>query len=171
MISATIVLRQGFLPIWATCELEACLALLKADDPRLIQGSTSFPPPLMAAQDLPVERVDPVGFCSTPDALNCTVGEVEEGFARCCFEADARLGEPAACRWALNAIDDEPREKVWKWLIDEIEHALAERKATGHLPSELKTALTMFPDDTTLRQACADYLIEQGQDQEADAFR
>jgi hypothetical protein len=43
-----------------------------------------------------------VGYCAWQgDGLE-TVAEVEEFFARVCFEADQVLGEPAACRWFLN---------------------------------------------------------------------
>ena len=56
-----------------------------------------------------------------------SVGEVEEFFARACFEADQRLGEPAACRWFLNWFDDTPRDQMRRELLAEVELALAER--------------------------------------------
>jgi hypothetical protein len=58
-----------------------------------------------------------------------TVGQVEEFFARCCFEADQRLGEPAACRWFLNAYDDWPRDEMRREMLAEVERELAERSA------------------------------------------
>lgn len=41
-----------------------------------------------------------------------TVGAVEEFFAMRCFDADQRLGEPAACRHFLNWYDDTPRDEM-----------------------------------------------------------
>lgn len=49
-----------------------------------------------------------------------TIAEVEEGFARACFEADQILGEPAACRWLLNWYDDTPREEMRRELLGEL---------------------------------------------------
>jgi hypothetical protein len=57
-----------------------------------------------------------------------TVGEVEEFFARACFDADQRLGEPAACRWFLNWFDDTPRNRMRHELLEEIELELNKRK-------------------------------------------
>jgi hypothetical protein len=56
---------------------------------------------------------------------------VEEYFARLCFEADQRLGEPAVCRWFLNWFDDTPRDVMRRELLAEVERALAERNATA----------------------------------------
>ena len=42
----------------------------------------------------------------------------------CCFEADQRLGEPAACRWFLNWFDDTPRDEMRRELLAEVELAL-----------------------------------------------
>jgi hypothetical protein len=56
-----------------------------------------------------------------------TVAEVEEFFARVCFEADQRLGEPAACRWFLNWYDEAPRAEMRRLLLAEVNRALALR--------------------------------------------
>ena len=61
------------------------------------------------------------------DNIEPAVGQVEEHFARCCFEADQRLGEPAACRWFLNWFDDAPRTDMRRELLAEVELALADR--------------------------------------------
>jgi hypothetical protein len=47
-----------------------------------------------------------------------------------CFEADRLLGEPAACRWFLNAFDAWPRDVLIRDLLPEVELALAERVAS-----------------------------------------
>src|SRR5205085_10909409 len=104
---------------------------LKADDRRLLQGATSSPPPLMCVQDWPIERACALGFCAWQGEGLETVGEVEEFFARTCFEADQRLGEPAACRYFLNWFDDTPRAEMRAALLEEVNRVLAERIAVG----------------------------------------
>src|SRR6187397_2364540 len=55
MESWRLVWRDGFVPVISTSGLEALREALKSDDPRLTQGSTTTPPPLMCVQDWPVE--------------------------------------------------------------------------------------------------------------------
>lgn len=127
MESWRLVWRDGFVPVLSNAGLEALRDALRGDDPRLTQGSTTTPPPLMCVQDWPVEAADGIGFTGWQgDGLD-TVGEVEEYFARVCFEADERLGEPAACRWFLNWFDDTPRSEMRHELLAEVERALADR--------------------------------------------
>jgi hypothetical protein len=121
------VWRDGFVPVISTAGLTALHDALQSDDPRLTQGSTTTPPPLMCVQDWPVEAACALGLCGwLGDELE-TVGQVEEFFARLCFEADQRLGEPAACRWFLNWFDDTPRDRMRRELLGEVERALAAR--------------------------------------------
>lgn len=127
MESWRIVWRNGFVPGFSTVGLEAVRQALLTDDPRLIQGATTTPPPLMAVQDWPVEGCCGVSYCGWQGEALTTVGEVEEQFARLCFEADQRLGEPAACRWFLNWFDDTPRDQMRKGLLAEVELALRTR--------------------------------------------
>jgi hypothetical protein len=76
-----------------------------------------------------------MGFCAWQgDGLE-TVGEVEEYFARICFEADQRLGEPAAVRYFLNWFDDTPRVEMRRELLDEVNGTLAERFLPGAEPA------------------------------------
>jgi hypothetical protein len=121
------VWRDGFVPVISTSGLEALRDALQGDDPRLTQGSTTTPPPLMCVQDWPVEAACALGYCGWQGDELETVGQVEEFFARMCFEADQRLGEPAACRWFLNWFDDTPRDEMRRELLAEVERALAER--------------------------------------------
>ena len=123
MESWRLVWREGFVPVLSTAGLESLRDALRGDDPRLTQGSTTTPPPLMCVQDWPVEAACALGFCGWQGDELETVGEVEEFFARVCFEADQRLGEPAACRWFLNWFDDTPR--------DEMRRDAARRSRTG----------------------------------------
>jgi hypothetical protein len=130
MESWRIVWRNGFVPSLGTPALEALRAALDGDDPRLTQGSTTTPPPLMCVQDWPVEAACVLGYCGWQGDELDTVGQVEEFFARACFEADQRLGEPAACRWFLNWFDDTPRDEMRRELLAEVDLALSERLAT-----------------------------------------
>lgn len=121
------VWREGFVPELSNRGLQALRDALLSDDQRLTQGSTTTPPPLMCVQDWPVEAACALGFCGWQGEQLETVGEVEEYFARCCFQADQNLGEAAACRWFLNWFDDTPRDQMRRELLAEIELALAER--------------------------------------------
>jgi hypothetical protein len=122
-----LVWREGFVPVVSTAALESLREALESDDARLTQGSTTTPPPLMCVQDWPVEAACALGFCGWQGENLETVGQVEEFFARLCYEADQRLGEPAACRWFLNWFDDTPRHDMRRELLGEVQRALAER--------------------------------------------
>ncbi len=129
------VWRNGFVPVLSTSGLITLREALRNDDLRLVQGATTSPPPLMCVQDWPVEASCALGYCGwLGDGLD-TVGEVEEYFAKCCFEADERLGEPAACRWFLNWFDDTPREAMRREMLAEVELALAERTIDIAVPT------------------------------------
>lgn len=129
MESWKIVLRDGFFKVLSDGHLDALRRTLLADDPRWTQGATTLPPPLTCMQDFPVEAADAIGICGwIGDGLG-TVGEVEEFFAKKCYEMDQVLGEPAACRWLLNWHDDSPRELVRTELLAEIELELSRRAA------------------------------------------
>lgn len=118
------VLREGFFPGMSKLALQALLKGLEGDDPNLIQGATTSPPPLMATKDYDCCGGCLIGYAGWASGEASTVGEVEEYFARQCFDADQRLGEPAACRYALNAWDDGDRQEMRRELIGEIELAL-----------------------------------------------
>jgi hypothetical protein len=122
------VWRAGFAPVLSKSGLLALRAALRRDDARLTQGATTSPPPLPCAEDWPVEGACALGFCGWQGEGHETVGEVEAYFAKCCFEADQRLGEPAGCRHFLNWFDDAPRAEMVRDLLDEVERAIAERK-------------------------------------------
>jgi hypothetical protein len=100
---------------------------LRQDDPRLAQGATTTPPPLACNSERPVEGCCPIGWCGWKGERLETVGEIEEFFARCCYEADLRLGEPGVCRWFLNWFDDTPREQMRLELLFEVQRLLEQR--------------------------------------------
>ena len=134
MESWRLVWRDGFAPVLPTLALEALAKSLRDDDECLTQGSTTTPPPLMCVQDWPCEAGCFLAVCGA--ALGggfgvATVGECEEFFARACFEADSRLGEPAACRWLLDWFDDTPRAEMRRDLLGEVERELRNREAKG----------------------------------------
>ena len=122
--------RNGFAPVLPTAALEALAQALREDDPRLTQGSTTTPPPLMCVQDWPAEAGCALGFCGAVENggfEKATVGACEEFYAKACFDADQRLGEPAGCRWFLNWFDDTPRDEMRRELLAEVELTLAGR--------------------------------------------
>src|SRR5262245_19951988 len=121
------VWREGVEPLVSTEGLEALREALTNDDPRLLQGATSSPPPLMCVQEWPVEAACALGFCAWKGEGLETVREVEQLFASACFDADQRLGEPAACRYFLNWCDDTPRAQMRHELLAEVELVLAQR--------------------------------------------
>lgn len=129
------VWRDGFVPGLSTNALTALRMALETDDPHLVQGATTTPPPLMCVKDYPVEGACALGFCGWQGEGLDSVGETEEYFARCCFEADQRLGEAAACRWFLNWFDETPRNEMRRELMAEVDLAISSRK-NATVPAE-----------------------------------
>jgi hypothetical protein len=124
------VWRDGLAPLIGTTGLEALRTALSNDDARLLQGATTTPPPLVCVQDWPVEAACALGFCGWQGEGLESVAEVEEYFARLCFEVDQRLGEPAACRWFLNWFDETPRDEMRSLLLAEVNRTLARRRVS-----------------------------------------
>src|SRR5262245_36250896 len=121
------VWRKGVGPLLSTESLEALREALVDDDPHLLQGATTSPPPLQCVQDWPVDAAWALGDCDRRGDGRATVAEVEEFCARMCFETDQRMGEPAACRWFLNWFDDTPRAEMRQFLLAEVQRELARR--------------------------------------------
>lgn len=120
--------RVGFAPQFSVAQLAALRQALIADDPALMQGCNSSPPPMACVQDWPVEGACVLGYCGWRGLGLKTVGEVEEFFARTCFEADQRLQEPAGCHWFLNWFDETPRDNMRRSLLAEVEAEIARRE-------------------------------------------
>jgi hypothetical protein len=123
------VWREGVSPLLSNAALAALHKALTNDDPRLLQGATTTPPPLQCVQDWPVEAACALGFCGWQGEGLESVAEVEEFFARMCFEIDQRLGEPAACRWFLNWFDETPRDEMRTLLAAEVQRSLDQRRS------------------------------------------
>ncbi len=121
------VWREGFAPILTTKQLEALKDGLLRDDARLIQGATSSPPPMQCVLDWECEGACLIGYAGWQGDGIPNVGDVEVFFANACFEADQRIGEPAACRYLMNFWDDSPRDEARRQMIEEINRELLAR--------------------------------------------
>lgn len=130
------VWREGIAPLLCVEHLEALAEGLRKDDPRLLQGCTTSPPPVRSVLNWPVEGACTVGYCWAQTnggfygagTSPAQVGDTEEFFARICFECDQRINEPAGCRWFLNWADETPRDEMRAALLPEIELVLKERR-------------------------------------------
>ena len=123
------VWRDGMAPQLSVSALAALQAALQGDDPRLLQGATTSPPPLEWVRDWPVEAACALGFCGWQGEGLETVAEVEEFFAKACSDADQRMEKPASCCWFLNWFDDTPRDEVRRELLVEVTWELSRRAA------------------------------------------
>lgn len=119
--------RDGFAPVLSTPGLIALARALLHDDPRLIQGATSNPPPLSCVADWDVCGACLVGYAGWQGDGVCSVGELERHFANTCAEIDSQLGHPGACGYLLNWYDDTPRERMRRELLPEVRRELARR--------------------------------------------
>lgn len=120
--------RRGFAPHLSTVGLLALRLALETDDPRLMQGCTTNPPPLNCVLDVPCEGACPIAFaCWQGGDCEGTIGAVEEAFGVACYAADQALGDPAECRFLLNWWDDTPRDEARRLLLVEVELALGHR--------------------------------------------
>ena len=125
------VWRNGFAPQWNAMTLNSLGIALADDLPKLLQGATTSPPPLQCVQDWPCEAADIIASCCWWQNGWSTVGKIEEGFARACYDADQRLGEPAMCRHFINWWDDSPRSVVFGIMLAEVRWELKRRSKKG----------------------------------------
>lgn len=121
------VWREGFVPQFNKLHLEVILKVLLEDDPKLLQGVTTVPPPLHCVQDWPVEACCVTAYAGWKGNELVTVAEVVEFFSHICYECDMLVGEPAGCRWFLNFYDEAPRDEMRRELLAEVELALAQK--------------------------------------------
>lgn len=118
------VWREGIVPQLSTLELDWLRLGLMNNDPCLVQGSTTTPPPMQSVLDWPVEATDMLAYGAWKSGGFETVGDCEEFWAKLCFQADLTLGEPGGIRYFLNWYDDMPREAMRAVMIDEVDLAL-----------------------------------------------
>lgn len=119
------VWRQGICPLLNRNHLEVLREALIRDEPELLQGMTTNPPPLYCTQDWPCEGSCGLTYMGWRGDKLQTVGECEEFFSRLCLGIDNLLGEPAGCRWFINWHDETPREQMRQELVQEINYCLA----------------------------------------------
>lgn len=132
--------REGFAKVLPLKGLEALADALRADDPRLVQGATTYPPPVLCVDDWPCEQACALGYAGWQGESLATVGNVAECFSRYCIASDALTGGPGDCRWFLNWFDDCPRDEVRRELLPEVERAIRERTAGGLTPAQVEMA-------------------------------
>ena len=125
------VWREGFVPHLSADGLEALQTALERDDPRILQGTTCYPPLLDALRDRDVEATCALGFCAWQAEGRTQVGQIEEFFQGLCDACDTHFSEPAACRFFLNWYDEVPRAEMRRELLAEVALALAERQAAA----------------------------------------
>ncbi len=118
-------------PHISTAGLVALERALVTDDGRLMTGGTTRPLPIACVQDWPVEAACPLAFGGWIGDGLVTVGEVEEYFARLCYEIDQTLGERGGVSWLLNRIDETPRDTMRTELLVEVRASLAARRGAG----------------------------------------
>lgn len=162
MESWRLIWRDGIVPQLSTGGLEALAVALRDDDPRLRQGMTTSPPPLMCVQDFPCAGADAIGYAGWKGDGLTTVGEVEEHFARVCSQCDQATGGPADCRHFLNWYDDTPRPEMRRELAAEVRLAITKRYG-DMIPDGFRKRMAETPQDALLFGALADYLDEIGQ--------
>ena len=122
-----ITFRDGFAPLLPDSALDVLRTALELDDPRLIQGHTTSPIPLMRNEKEPIQCADPIAFALWQDNGLSTVGEVMDTYHRVLFAADCRLGQPAAVRYFLNWWDDGDRDNCRTLLLHEVEQEITRR--------------------------------------------
>lgn len=144
------VWRDAVVPLLTRADLEVLRNALETDDPRLVQGATTVPPPMQCVSDWPCEAACPLGYVGASrfgglfDPKRCeqrlkehdvrdidcaTVAQAEEFFAVSCYEIDKALGEPAGCRHLLNFFDETPRDEMRRELLSEVLLALKDRES------------------------------------------
>jgi hypothetical protein len=117
--------REGIVPHVSPAGLMALKQALETDDPALMQGATTSPPPLDCVSDLPVQAACAIAYAGWKGDGRLTVGEVEQFFANVCHRAGQYLGDPTGARWFLNWFDDTPRDQMRRELLAEVSLALA----------------------------------------------
>ncbi len=116
-------------PLLPTAGLEALAVALEMDDPRLLQGATTTPPPLQALADFPCDGACLLGYPLWKGKGLTTVAEVEHEFAEFA-EALVRhyeYADPAPIRWVANWADETPRDEMRREALVEVRLELQRR--------------------------------------------
>jgi hypothetical protein len=122
--------REGAAPLLADADLTLLQDALQRDDPRLLQGATTNPPPCDYATEVRCEGGCPLAFVGWQNYQMHVVKDVEDFFARLFTEIGQRLGDLTGARWLTNWIDETPRDEMRRLLGEEITRTLAERRVS-----------------------------------------
>jgi hypothetical protein len=133
------ILRDGLLRSLTEDELHALRRGLADDDPALLQGMMTLPPPLECLHDWPVEGADLLAYPGWRARGLVTVKEVEECAWALCSAIDARLGEGAA-KELLAWYDATPRADVLAALLGEVEREMMIRMLRQAAGAAVRTA-------------------------------
>jgi hypothetical protein len=112
--------RRGIAPTLSDAALEALRVGLLEDDPRVLQGCSTRPPPLTACWSIPCEAACPIGYAGWQGEGIETVGGVEEFLRGVLAESDRLTGERGSARHLLNWVDCSPRDVVRREMLAEI---------------------------------------------------
>jgi hypothetical protein len=113
---------------------------LATDDPALIQGQASIPPPLECVSGWQMETADLIGWVGWRSRGLKTVGEVVEFAWQTCLAIDARLGEPGAVKHLLRWYDQTARAEMRAALQTEVDRELALRLVRDPEPAAARPA-------------------------------
>jgi hypothetical protein len=141
------VWRLGIAPRLSTAGLEGLRDALIRDDPSLVTGTTTVPPPLACCANEPLSGCCPICFALLESKApeTCRVFDMEGRFTRTCLEADRLCGMPGAVSYLLNAIDGWSRLEMIGSLLPEVLIALVgrepETEAESPLARQLKASI------------------------------
>lgn len=100
---------------------------LKKDDPRIIQGATTVPTPVLQMMDQPVESADVIAFIGWQCFGAAKVAEAEDFWFRVFRESNSKTNCPDSACYFLNWYDSCPRNEMRESLIAEITREIAIR--------------------------------------------
>ena len=123
--------HSGFAPQFTDAELRALAAALAADDPALLQGGTTHPPPLHVLAGEPPLKACALCLPAWRAGGVRTVGGLEDAFLRLLSGAVALTGDPGAPGYFLGWFDDTPRPAMLAQLLAEVELSLSVRRAVA----------------------------------------
>ncbi len=120
-------------PLLPTAGLKALATALETDDPALVQGMTTEPPPLQLLANWTCEKACVVGYTGWKGEGLTTIEEVESFFADWCTTLEEHMGFTAAapCRWFLQWADETPRDQMRSALLPEVRRELQRRRESA----------------------------------------